>query len=120
MGSVVKFGKQSTVPAPALPPGDIQDVLARDSVRINDAISSCAVLLSCIDSLQKSLDKIDELQCNFSADDGQSVEEQSLSIRSKLASQIASIEGIVRAMGDAAAQVSQIGASLRRTVAVKG
>ncbi|MBR0686358.1 hypothetical protein JQ594_10565 [Bradyrhizobium manausense] len=114
MGTVVRFEKQVDSLAKLRRPDlalDVQAKLQIDSSRIEQATSACEIIVGCIESLQRSLMTLDGLQCALLAcEDGEPTELYTTEIKSQLSSQLASVAGILRTLGDASEEISRVSA----------
>ncbi|MBR0716893.1 hypothetical protein [Bradyrhizobium liaoningense] len=120
MGTVVRFERQTDALAKLRQSDlalDVQAKLAIDADRIEEATSACKIVVGCIESLQRSLATLDDLQCALLAcEDGQPIELHTTAVKSQLSSQLASVAGILRTLGDASAEISRVGAVLTHQV----
>lgn len=118
VGTVVRFERQTGASTKASQPdvaSKLQEDLATDANRIEQARSACKTVVDCIESLQHSLATLDDLQRSLLAcEDGQVVESQTTSVQSQLTSQLASVAGILRKLGNASEKLSRVGATMSR------
>lgn len=118
MGTVVRFEKQTEALAKPRQPDLALDVRARlafDAGRIEQAAYACEIVVGCIESLQRSLATLDGLQCALLAsEDGQPIELHTTAVKSQLSSQLASVAGILRTLGDASEEIYKAGATMTR------
>lgn len=116
MGTVVRFERQTGAATKAPQPDlafEVQATLGTDANKIEQARSACKTVVDCIEDLQRSLATLDDLQRSLLAyEDGQQVELETTSIQSQLSSQLASVAGILRTLGDASEELSRAGSTL--------
>lgn len=96
---------------------EVQAELATDASRIEQARSACKTVVDCIESLQRGLATLDDLQRSLLAcEDGQMVELETTSLQSRLSWQLASVAGILRTLGDASEELSRVGSTMTHGV----